>query len=310
MIRQAPGWWPREGRATCLTRIALGTLIAYDRRAYRLIETAERPIDLWPEHFHRAWEIYQAQCRSQGRTAVVEEWPERPIVVVLQPDGEPAARARHRQVSAGEFFHTLPEHYGVCHRCGELPPCREYELDQAVASAAQRMAALMAIPPGHCLGCGEAITHRMNAHRFPGPNLLRPDLGEDSAVFHARRACRDAAYAYDELWAKAAPGRRRRFACDGHRIAHQDGSRECSAGRACPEADGPLGWPVSHVSFTTHDARWTTPNTCWCIETTPQAGSTAGGGATDQPPLPDDNTPPPRAQTADQRPPRRQDPVT
>jgi hypothetical protein len=65
--------------------------------------------------------------------------------------------------------------------------------------------------PGCCHACREPITARQKSVTFEGPNLLFPELGDDSAVFHLREMCRWAARRYDETWTKAQPGRRQKF---------------------------------------------------------------------------------------------------
>jgi hypothetical protein len=257
VIYQVEGWRPQGTWSVELGRIEIGSLIAFDYKPYRLIEVRDRAFDLWPENIQAEFH------RMNGKDP--ETWWARVQSMRLQPDGQAAAKGLQRLVRACYSLDVLPEHYAVCHRCGDLPPCRETVMDRQVAEHAAVMDERMAILPGHCLGCGEKITGRMGVHRFLGENLWRPDLGENSAVFHARRACYDQAYRYDEQWAKAQPGRHRRFVCTGDQIRHAEGTLTCTAGDSCPEAGGPTGWTVHHHSFIWHrPGVWTGDGDCWC----------------------------------------------
>lgn len=252
-------WAPREGRPTTITEIPAGSLVAHDYQPHRLLEAGGRPFDLWPEEYRRAFtERHEDHTRHGTPMPAPEQWCSRPVVLVLQRDGVSGGRPEHRLRPAHASMYVLPEHYAICHRCGELPPCRETVLDRAVAEQCARMAQLMAIAPGHCLGCGQRITHRMNAHRFAGANLWRPDLGDDSAVFHARRDCSRAAAEYDAAWAAAEPGRRCRLFCEGLLRHHFDGSAQCSEGESCPG-------DVGHGGVEYHRPGQSSAAGCWCV---------------------------------------------
>jgi hypothetical protein len=242
-------------------RLEPGMLIAWENQPYRVIEIAERALVDWDDRFHEPWE-------KSGRPDPAT-WQYRPYALVIQHDRETGAEPRHRISRADRTWTVLPEHYSVCARCGEIPPCRENLIVNEMATASKRMDWAMGILPHCCHGCGEPITTRQKCYRFVGPNLIRPDLPDDSAVFHARRACLDAAFRYDERWAAAAPGRRRRFFCEGTETLHRDGTRECTEGDLCP------GAPAHHKGFTRHSTPWTAPGACWCL-----ADGTAGQLAT------------------------------
>lgn len=179
-----------------------GVLVIWDRQPWRVVEVAERPTDLWDESYEKAFTAAVESWERFGRGDRPEKatWTSRPIAIVLAPDGKPHEKPIHL---IGPYHHSwdvLPEHYAICSACGELPPCRhelaEREADRQAASAS----VLMDIPAGHCLGCGEFITSRQQATRFPGPNLWRLDLPENSAVFHARRECSTPRERYREQW--------------------------------------------------------------------------------------------------------------
>ncbi|MER6844801.1 hypothetical protein [Streptomyces platensis] len=180
-----------------------GVLVIYDRAPYRIVEASERPIELWGEQYEKAFAEDLARWERGPRYREKPDkgtWVHRPVVVVLVPDGDPNAKSLHLCGPASKDWPVLDEHYAVCRKCGELPPCREEIADKAVKRQMHRTEARMSIPAGHCLGCGEAITSRMKAVRFPGPNLWRPDLGHDSAVFHARAECRGDVAVYRKQW--------------------------------------------------------------------------------------------------------------
>ena len=179
-----------------------GVLVIWDRQPYRVVEVAERPLDLWGEKYDEqfaaavdAWERYGRGDRPEKAT-----WRSRPMAFVLQPDGKPHEKPVHLIGPANHSWDVLPEHYWICAACGELPPCRHAEAERIADAEAAQADVLMDIPPGHCLGCGEYVTSRQQATRFPGPNLWRPDLPENSAVFHARNECSTPREKYQEQW--------------------------------------------------------------------------------------------------------------
>ncbi|MFB7592326.1 hypothetical protein [Streptomyces sp. NPDC056169] len=208
------GYLPIDGIAPHLnesdysTRIRPGTIIVFgERRAHEVIDVQERPLDLWPDLFNREWDRYTTWWAEQvlaghdmGNQPEKSTWEHRPVVLSVRAADQPTAKPNHYAIRAGRTFYVLPEHYSVCRLCNEIPPCTHATTEAQVEHAVRRTDELMAIPAGACLFCGQAITSRMNATRFPGPNLWRPDLGNDSAVFHARRACEEGADSYRRQW--------------------------------------------------------------------------------------------------------------
>ena len=185
-----------------------GMLVIFDRKPYRIVEIREIPPDLWGEEWHERFEAAVADWERYPNPLQRQRWPrpelatwrDRPVSVVLRPDKQPQAQPIHLRGRASQQWDVLPEHYAVCNACGELPPC-QHEIDEdRIERTMDRTEELMAIQPGCCLGCTEPITSRMKAVRFPGPNLWRPDLGPDSAVFHARQECSGAADSYRKQW--------------------------------------------------------------------------------------------------------------
>ncbi|MGR6538848.1 hypothetical protein [Streptomyces rochei] len=180
-----------------------GVLVIWNRQPHRVVELAERPLDLWGEKHEMRFATALEQWERGGKRGDQPEkttWGGRPYVFVLQPDGKPHQKPVHLIGPANHSWDVLPEHYAICAACGELPPCRHELAEQEADRHAARADVLMDIPPGHCLGCGEFITARQQATRFPGPNLWRPDLPENSAVFHARQECATPREKYREQW--------------------------------------------------------------------------------------------------------------
>ena len=181
------------------------TLVVFQRAPYRVVEVREIPPDLWGEKLQKAYEdeLTRWDARPWGDRPTLETWRDRPVSVVLRPDKQPQAKPIHLRGRASFNWDVLPEHYAVCNACGELPPCQHELTEDKVRAQMVLTEELMAIPAGHCLSCGEAITSRMQAVRFPGPNLWRPDLGDASAVFHARKECSHDASRYRTQWEAA-----------------------------------------------------------------------------------------------------------
>uniref|UniRef100_UPI003F4973CB hypothetical protein n=1 Tax=Streptomyces sp. CA-141956 TaxID=3240051 RepID=UPI003F4973CB len=187
-----------------IVELATDVIVIYSRKAYRIVETRGLPEDLWDTAYEQAfakacehWDKYPHNQRPTKAT-----WSDRPVMVVVRLADKPKAKPIHLRAPASYRWAVLPEHYAVCASCGELPPC-QHEIDENnVTAAMNRAEDLMAIQPGCCLGCTEPITHRMKSVRFPGPNLWRPDLGDNTAVFHARAECAGDAQSYRRQWEK------------------------------------------------------------------------------------------------------------
>lgn len=183
-------------------QLAPGVLVIWERQPWRVIAVDERPDDLWGEkyeaefaHHLKVWESRQLDDRPERST-----WRGRPIAVQIVPVADPKADPLHLIGPGNHQWDVLPEHYSVCAACGELPPCRHELAEQEADRQAAQTDVLMDIPAGHCLACGEHITHRQQADRFPGPNLWRPDLPENSAVFHSRQECAGPRHRYRAQW--------------------------------------------------------------------------------------------------------------
>lgn len=246
-------WYPaqRDVRYASTGRLAPGQIVVFKREPYRVVEFREVDAANWPDAYVEKW--------AEHGFPDVSGWYYRPVVVVLRDERDDTAKALHLQCSASKSWHVLPEHYAVCRRCGELPPCREVHNTAIADRAAERFEEQMAIMPGCCHACHEPITSRQKMHRFTGPNLVRPDLGDGSAVFHLRDSCRSGLRAYDERWAAAEPGRRRGFYCDGNLTHHHGGTTACS-NLECPSSE------VRHRGVEWHrPGVYAKYSGCWCV---------------------------------------------
>lgn len=183
-------------------QLAPGVLVIWERAPHRVVAVDERPDDLWGDKHEQRFADAVAAFERWGRGEKPERatWRDRPFAVQLVPVADPKASPIHLMARGTHRWDVLPEHYAVCVACGELPPCTHELNEREADQQAARADVLMDIPPGHCLGCGEYVTTRQNAARFPGPNLWRPDLPEHSAVFHARQECSGEVERYRRQW--------------------------------------------------------------------------------------------------------------
>lgn len=186
-------------------QLAPGHIVVYDNAPWRVLAIDERPDDLWGEKHERQFANHLADWERHGRGDKPDRatWRGRPVMVQVVPVADPKAKPVHLRAPGSHQWPVLPEHYSVCAACGELPPCRHELAEQEADRVAARADVLMAIPPGNCLACGETITSRQKATRFPGPNLWRPDLGDNTARFHDRRDCTAGRGRYQRQWEAA-----------------------------------------------------------------------------------------------------------
>jgi hypothetical protein len=254
--------WRCEQRSSYRTtdKLTKGQVIVADRKPFRVERLAEVPTAKWPEEFVKAWREQNMPDETTWRT--------RPMRIVGFWEG-PGADTRAYVVTAAtsRMWSVLPEHYVVCHRCFELPPCRHVHNERIMRAAAEQMEEDMAILPGTCHACREPITKRQKMFTFPGANLVRPDLGDNSAIFHTRSKCYSALRSYDERWARAEPGRTRFFYCEGMLTKHFDGTRECNSPDCL--AKGAMSDLVRHHVTVWHRpsdaASRSTDAGCWCL---------------------------------------------
>lgn len=207
-------WRPKEGRGIYnIDALKVGDIIAIDSPGYR-----NKP---WRVHEIRGWR---------------DDW----LRVILRPDGALYDFAQHN-VSVGIRKNAigisiLPEHYGTCHKCGEIMPCAEVwttDVSTALAEDAARFEV-----EGVCPTCQEPVTRKQGAYRFE-ENLHVP-LGPP-VVYHARQRCRGGAISYDKAIA-VAHGTEPRLSCTGLLTRHMFGHEECT-NITCP------GVHVAHGNF-------------------------------------------------------------
>lgn len=199
-------WRPREGRTTYGQDLEPGMIIAVDHAGYR----------------HKPWRLIEVQKRDDGRHGLI-----------IRPLGEMNDFAQFNQAIALRKYASLPvldEHYSVCVKCGELPPCSD-TWSERIATASAENAARYEVE-GVCPSCQEPVTRRQQSFRFT-ENLHVP-LGPP-VVFHARGKCFGGAVVYDEKLAKQA-GTDPTLSCSGHHVHHMDDFYQCS-NVTCPGRD-------------------------------------------------------------------------
>ncbi|MFG3189822.1 hypothetical protein [Streptomyces omiyaensis] len=210
--------WPDEGAEGTHLRLRAGSIVVLDRRAWRVLEITGYPNDHWPEAYEKAWrdhmelwwhanELRRVNNQSVKPASDRGNFYKRPVVLVLRDENLPRSAPKHWCAPASQGWQVLPEHYAVCRACGELPPCHhgEYSPEAGPRVPEQSGGIPLIVPEGCCMGCAELVKPRMRTVRFPGPNLWYPDLGEDTAVFHARSACEDQVALYRAQWQATYP---------------------------------------------------------------------------------------------------------
>lgn len=263
------GFWQPDQRRdySCPRDLLPGQIAVIERKPFRILEVREREFVDWDQDDQDTW-------NRAGRPDPAN-WPRRPMTIAARHEPEQAAAPEHFVMQATEQVYILPEHYSVCRSCGELPPCRHNELEEAIAREQRRMEKTLAILPGCCHACNQPITSRQRHIRFPGPNLMRPDFGDDSAAFHLRQDCRARAAEYDRHWAQHT-GRQKLLYCPGRVTVHFNGKLECTEGHVCPG-------DVEHAGEERHHPQVGAPSSfgCWCIagHQPAQAAPVTGGAA-------------------------------
>lgn len=253
-----------------------GDIVVWDRKPYRVLEVTPRAHIDWSPKYLEQWE-------KEGSPDPVR-WRYRPSALVLGKESEADPNWRqHLEAGGLHRWTVLPEHYAICRLCGELPPCRHEYNEAVVEHATEKMAEAMAILPGFCHACKESIRPRQGSIRFEGENLIRPDLGDGSAVFHTRRQCFDDAFRYDEKWAVAEPGRQGKLSCTGRVIHHFDSSNECSLGVGCAGPMDALGESMRHRGGEVwHSTGRGYADDCWCTSGGPRPESLTTGTDNDR----------------------------
>lgn len=244
-------WEPKGGRRVEWREVAPGDLIAANRAIWRVAEVRDVPVPDWDEHDREYFEQAREYARTSPGSVVAatdeDSWQRRPLYVIVTPaGGGKRRRIRVRPYAGFRVAYVLHPHYPVCTECGEPWPCREIDITQEVAAEAAKLAALESILPGCCWACGEPVTHRQNAIRFSGDNLLLPS--RPGPLFHLRRKCLSGAIQYERQWVPAAEGRRWRLSCPGRLIIHVDGP-DCTEDPLCPGPQARHGTFANHPSM-------------------------------------------------------------
>ncbi len=251
-------------RRTDTTDLQAGTIIVAERKPWRLVDIRPRPHINWNPDYLAVWEKHGSPDP--------EKWPYRPFALILVPELGDNKREHHCEAGGTIRWTVLPEHFSVCRLCGELPPCRHEYNEAVMEHATEKMTEAMAILPGFCHACREPVTRRQGSVRFEGANLIRPDLGDNSAIFHTRRQCWQTAKNYEDRWSSANPKLRRKLYCYGPAVYHLDGTIECDATGLCPG-------DVSHGSYQHHipAGGGYRASDCWCVSGGAAVESIANG---------------------------------
>ncbi|MFE5550124.1 hypothetical protein ACFQ71_41205 [Streptomyces sp. NPDC056534] len=212
-----------EGSSRYL-RLQAGHIIAMDRQPWRVLDVGEYGDFRWPDRFEEAWhdhlELWEhsrnlTHSLKDPQVGIPERssFYKRPVIFTLRNETISRAPEKKWCTSASHDWEVLPMHYLICHSCGELPPCHDVDIHWSEEQSRTRKngTSSLIIPPDCCMGCAEHINPRMRTIRFPGPNLWYPDLGNDSAVFHARSTCSDKVAKYRTQWHAEYPAPRRQI---------------------------------------------------------------------------------------------------
>lgn len=197
-------WEPYEEDTEVMTagEIQPGTVVAWNYKPLLITEIEEINLANWPDDFVKAW--------KEAGEPDAATWDGRPLYIHNRRDGSKDPIKVGKAPASWRFL-VLPQHYAVCNRCGELPPCQEVFLDEVMAVESRRMDFEMKLTHGMCHACGERVTPREHSVLFSGDNLIRPDLGPNTAVFHTRRSCINVTLSYQDRWLKAEEGRKARI---------------------------------------------------------------------------------------------------
>lgn len=215
-VRPYDEWFPDEqGGMTVVTAadITRGTVVAWNYKPLLILGIEEINLANWKPGFVKRW-------KTAGEPDPTT-WEERPLYVRNRID-RTKDPVKVGTTPASWKYLVLPKHYAVCSHCGELPPCREVFMDRVMAIEGKRIDFEMRLIHGTCHGCGEAVTPREHSMLFPGENLIRPDLGSNTAVFHTRQYCLPLALAYQERWLAADDSRTPRLGNGARPVRKRD----------------------------------------------------------------------------------------
>lgn len=232
MIRRR---WSPLGTHTALDIPAVGSLIAREHAVWRIVNVTDLPLT---DGDREVW--------LDANMPDLETWRGRPRRVDVQwlggarpdwanPNGP--VQAAHLTLPAATYraedWHVYPSgRWAQCSCCGEPMPCRAELQDREVNASLKQMEEFAARVPGSCWACGEPVSRRQKAVRYPGVNLDLP--GGLEPVFHSRQQCAGAAKEYELRWIVEDPRRERILTypkCGGILTVHADGSSECRSGQ-------------------------------------------------------------------------------
>lgn len=250
-------WIPdqRSVRMASISGLKAGDLVVIDHLPYEIVSVTNRNPNDWSQATKDQW--------VEAGMPDVDTWYSRPAMIRVRPKGATPEQDMHFTMKMSRMLYQLPEHYAICHCCGEIPPCRYVYNNHVAERQLEVLESQMQLHAGLCHACGEPVTTRQKSILFAGMNLIRPDLGNDTAVFHLRNKCHFDAVKYERKWIKAEAGRRRRLECPGRLNVHLDETSECSEGPDCPSPK------VDHKSII-HHRPYTHMKTyqyrgCWCV---------------------------------------------
>jgi hypothetical protein len=193
-LRFSGQWHPLGAeRGHVFGKPPVGRLLAYSHAVWRVVSVTDGPIP--PD---------------------ASEWDRPPYAVDLDwvAGADPPWHSEHPDETVGTLdipfrasptWHVYPEsdRWAACSCCGEPAPCRAEMQDRQIDAGMERVADLMAIPPGACWACKEPITKRQDSVTYPGENYLLP--GAPPPRFHTRQACIGSALRYEEDWIYGGP---------------------------------------------------------------------------------------------------------
>lgn len=219
-------WVPEHARAE---RAApqVGWLVGFEHAVWRVLELLKhvdgQPFPDWYMGMLREFVSLGPPLLARMRRV----GPGVPDVV------DPAALDTDRWVGCvvgrTEWWVFRDEHFPLCARCGEPPPCRE---EWSTRVAGRAIAALKPFElAGVCPSCKQPVSSRQESITYDDNVVL---LGGPPVTFHLRRGCAGAAVLFDERWVAADPAHRvSRVVCPGAVTNHGDGTYDCSAGVEC-----------------------------------------------------------------------------
>jgi hypothetical protein len=216
-------WFPL-GTRTLYGCPTVGTVVAFEHQAWRVVEVRDLPAEQWRD----ADRTYNRGGKHKPQVVRL-----RPMRLAGHPDPV-KARSEDKHYGSLHVFswdvYPDPEHYPVCADCAEPMPCRDQVGRETAKAAVDDMGRYEL--EGVCPACSEPITARQKSRTFP-ENL--EVIGGPPVTFHLRSRCAYDAQQYEKRWVAQDPERRRlTLSCGGHLTNHNDGTYDCTALADCP----------------------------------------------------------------------------